>query len=237
MEQENLTVVNCSPRFIRFIQNLIESICLDLENTRRITDFLFVINECKNEKDFYNKAKDSMPESEKDSTEEIIKDIISKSKKVGRIAYNNKYKFEVGSLEYAYRNYDYDQYLLLQCSYETPNSSFYQKMFQHKGLCTIGHGHWGGGHAYLIKFTHSVLKELGNSGRFPVCNSKTDSVMMEGQFSKIIPQINRRNGALLNWNDAGIKEKFGRKNHISKSGSTLKYRGTWNASMIENAWK
>lgn len=240
MKQDNLTVINCSPKFIDFILLNLKAMKEDEAAINSECDFLFVMNDSKDEDDFIEKAIKTHPDKEKtiEQIENIIEEILSLIPIFGEIRYNTETKYEIGSLEYAFNNFEYEEYLLLQCSFVIYKHIFFKQMFSAKGKLSLGMGDWNGRHCYLLKFTRELLSNYD----LPKMTNKADSVRFEGDISMYLKaELRSKNKAEFTWLGEKNIFLFGRLNNVNTtyvSGIKIatKYRGTWSANMISKAW-
>jgi hypothetical protein len=230
----NSIVVICSSRHARFCNQFCDSI-IKTNSKEGNWEFIFIINELNNEEDFLDKCKTY----EDKEIEPASLAFLEKAKNIGRVYYNKDGGYELGALRCSISkiNKESKNIILLQCTYEIKNKSFFEIFFNDKynkqllGFNPVFQN-------YFCKYPVFAIRRLLESGRWIEIKTKTDAVRNEALYIKLLKELNTD----VEFIDRvlriqyGEEERFGRINQIEDTKYTRKWKGVWHASMIPNAW-
>ena len=229
---KNIVIVICSSRHSQFCNFICESIIKAgfLKIDKPNYDFVFVLNDSQNIEDFKSKAKHS------EEVYDACLSFIENARKIGKIECNNKYRYEIGSLNYIlnenrYRNCE--QVFLLQCSYEILDLKMFDILFSEKNKDKIL-GIKNAFQDYALKIPVKYLRSIN----IPIVKTKLEAVRNEGNFIVLLKNKykNLMSSEVLGEIIVSKQDKFGRKNRVEETKYFRKWKGTWGASMIKDAW-
>lgn len=224
----NIVLINCCPRHIQFANQICDSL-EDTINHELNCNFIFVMNEVKDGLELIEALKDIGLEKE-------YSKFTIKSQKIGSLHFNDKYRFELGSLRYFLKfiKKDYHkQILLTQCTHEFLDYSMFSIIFDESNSEHVL-GMANSFQNYFLKIPIKIIEDCS----FANPKTKEDSVRQESQFVEYLKNKNVlcKTGVLGNPKIGQIISRFGRNNKIEENKFFRKWKGTWNTNMIPNAW-
>lgn len=148
------------------------------------------------------------------------------------VSYYYKGDFELGAIRHTFYETDLDEFLLLHDTCEIKDHKLFDIVFkQYEGKsvaladypCVFG--------MYLGKYRRETLNKI----YIPKARNKMDAVEYEMTFNQLYCQIDGDVKLIdnpLHDTDVFI-EKFGRKNMVLENDLLIKYKATWNRSMVK----
>jgi len=142
------------------------------------------------------------------------------------LVYTNDFQntgFELAAIDYAYENTKWDEFLLLQDTFEIKDIKFFDLVF--KEHCGKGVTLERGGMSYAIKYRREVLNKMV----IPLAKSKADAVHYEGQFNNDYLRLDGGYINLFNHIPSnGTKvHLWGRENLKKENEYIIKYKSIW----------
>lgn len=136
--------------------------------------------------------------------------------------------FELGAIKAALQHTDWDEFFLLQDTFEVLNKDIFRILFEDYRERSVTYNPYK--QMYLIKFRREILEKM----EIPEVREKLESIRQEEVFTtaygNLEPNMHCFNPAFKD--DAfygNYEERFGRRNLVMRDQYLIKRKGTWTA--------
>lgn len=141
----------------------------------------------------------------------------------------SEYNWEVGKIEFAFRNTSFDEFIFLPHSCEIKDPSIFEKVFACPGNVSLFNPPY---QSFMGKYQRKWLEKMV----FPRIHNKREAVQAEKDFTRDYMSFEKDvvviDPPLENSNK--FTDKFGRRDMICENNYLIKYKGCWSDDMIKD---